>query len=195
MSRIGRKPIEVPKGVTVKVSAGAVEVQGPKGKLTTPLPRGIQVQQKENRLVVRPIAAAEGPVSKETLEQLSRPEKAFWGLARAQTANAIRGVTQGFVKELEIVGVGYKAESQGQKVVFNLGYSKPVEYAVPEGITVTVEKQTRLTVSGVDKRLVGQVAAEMRALRPPDPYKQKGVRLVGELLRKKAGKAAATAAK
>lgn len=195
MSRIGRKAIEVPTGVTVKITAQAVEVRGPKGTLATPVPPGLRFQQQGNALLVRPEAAPETAVSKEMLDRLSHAQKALWGLARALAANAIRGVTQGFSKELEIVGVGYKAEVKGRTVLFSLGYSQPVEFPLPEGIQVSVEKQTRLTVSGIDRQLVGQMAAQMRALRPPDPYKQKGVRLVGERLRKKAGKAAATATK
>lgn len=193
MSRIGRKPIELPAGVTVKITPQTVEVQGPKGKTSSPVPRGMQFRQDGNKLLVRPTAVPDGPVNKEVIDRLSRVERAAWGLARALAANAVAGVTQGFSKELEIVGVGYKAEVQGRKVLFSLGYSKPVEFPLPEGIEVAVEKQTRVKVSGIDKQLVGQVVAEMRALRPPDPYKQKGVRLVGEVLRKKAGKAAATA--
>jgi large subunit ribosomal protein L6 len=194
MSRIGRKAIEIPKGVTVKITEQAVEVQGPKGKLGTPIPAGIRFRQEGNTLVVRPTSVPDGPVEKASLDRLNRPEKASWGLARALTANALRGVTEGFSKELEIVGVGYKAEVQGKKVLFSLGYSRPVEFPIPEGIEVRAERN-RLTVSGIDRQQVGQVAAEMRALRPPDPYKQKGIRRVGEVLRKKAGKAAATAAK
>jgi len=192
MSRIGRKAIEVPKGVTVKITDDAVEMQGPKGRLATPVPEGVLFRQEGSKLLVRPVSAPEGPVEKGVLDRLSRPDKAKWGLARALAANALRGVTEGFSKELEIVGVGYKAEVQGKKVLFSLGYSRPVEFPIPEGIQVAVER-SRVKVSGIDKQLVGQVAAEMRALRPPDPYKQKGVRLVGELLRKKAGKAAAVA--
>jgi len=156
------------------------------------VPRGVLFRQDGSKLLVRPQAVPEGPVSKEALDRLSKSERALWGLARALAANAVTGVTQGFAKELEIVGVGYKAEVQGKKVLFSLGYSRPVEFPIPEGIQVAVER-SRVKVSGIDKQLVGQVAAEMRALRPPDPYKQKGVRLVGELLRKKAGKAAAVA--
>lgn len=193
MSRVGRKAIPVPAGVTVKIAGDAVEVQGPKGKLVTPVPPGIRFQQEDNTLLVRPRTLPEGPISKEALDRLDRNEKANWGLARSLAANAVQGVTQGYSKQLEIVGVGYKAETQGRKVVFSLGYSKPVEFPLPEGIEVKVERN-RFTVSGIDKRLVGEVAAEMRSLRPPDPYKQKGIRLVGEHLRKKAGKAGATAA-
>lgn len=192
MSRIGRKAIELPQGVSVKITDEAVEVKGPKGVVATPVPAGILFRQEGSVLQVRPAAVPEGPVKKEVIDRLSRPERASWGLARALAANAIRGVTQGFEKQLEIVGVGYKAEVQGKKVVFSLGYSHPVEFPLPEGIEVKVERN-RITVSGIDKQKVGQVAADMRALRPPDPYKQKGVRLVGEVLRKKAGKAAATA--
>lgn len=195
MSRIGRKAVELPKGVSVKVGDEAVEVQGPKGKVTTPVPAGMRFRQEGSLLLVRPLSAPEGPVSKEVLDRLSQSEKAIWGLARALAANAVRGVTEGFSKELEIVGVGYKAEVQGKKVLFSLGYSKPIEFPIPEGIEISVDKLTRIKVSGIDKQLVGQVAADIRALRPPDPYKQKGVRYAGELLRKKAGKAAATVTK
>ncbi|MFQ5696605.1 MAG: 50S ribosomal protein L6 [Terriglobia bacterium] len=195
MSRIGRKPIEVPSGVTVRITDHAVEVQGPKGKLAAPVPPGMQFRQEGSALVVRPEAVAKVDVGKQEVDLLSNQEKASWGLARALAANAIVGVTQGFSKQLEIVGVGYKAEVQGKKVLFSLGYSRPIEFPLPEGIQISVEKNTRITVSGIDKQLVGQVATEIRSLRPPDPYKQKGIRFVGELLRKKAGKAAATAAK
>ncbi len=176
MSRIGRKPIVLPAGVTVQISDRAVEVQGPKGKLHVPLPPGIRLEQKDGALVA--------------LRQ-SEEQRALHGLARALVANAVHGVTQGFKKELEIVGVGYRAELKSKSVSFSLGYSHPIDFPIPEGIQITVEKQTRLVVSGVDKAQVGQVAAKIRALRPPDPYKQKGVRLVGERLKKKAGKAGA----
>lgn len=177
----------------MKITEQGVEVEGPKGKLTTPVPPGIRFQQQGGGLLVRPATAPEGPVGKESVERLTRTEKCNWGLARSLAANAVQGVTQGFSKALEIVGVGYKAEAQGQKVLFSLGYSRPVEFPLPEGIEVKVEGLRRITVSGIDKELVGRVAAQMRALRPPDPYKQKGIRLVGEALRKKAGKAAAGA--
>ena len=176
MSRIGRKPIPLPAGVKVQLGSGAVEVQGPKGKLNIPLPRGIHFEQKDGVL--------------QALRQ-SEEHRALHGLARALVANAVRGVTEGFKKELEIVGVGYRAELKGKSVVFALGYSHPVNFPVPEGIQITVEKQTRLVVSGADRAQVGQVAANIRGLRPPDPYKQKGIRLSGERLKKKAGKAGA----
>ena len=178
MSRIGRKPIAVPSGVKVGVQGGRVEVQGPKGKLAVALPAGIQIEQKDGTLTaVRP----------------NDEFRAVHGLARALLANAVRGVTEGFKKELDIVGVGYRAEVRGKAVNFALGYSHPIEFRIPEGITITVDKQTHLVVSGADRAQVGQVAANIRALRPPDPYKQKGIRITGERLKKKAGKAGAKA--
>src|SRR6202140_2792835 len=176
MSRIGRKLIPLPAGVKVQLSSAAVEVQGPKGKLNIPLPAGIHFEQKDGVL--------------QALRQ-SEDHRALHGLARALVANAVRGVTEGFKKELDIVGVGYRAEIKGKNVVFALGYSHPIEFPIPEGIQITVEKQTRISVSGADRGRVGQAAADIRALRPPDPYKQKGIRLVGERLKKKAGKAGA----
>jgi large subunit ribosomal protein L6 len=181
MSRVGRKPIPVPAGVRVAVGGAALEVQGPKGKLRTPVPPGIRFTLEGGQLT----CARSGE---------AKQQRAQHGLARALAHNAIRGVTEGFRKELDIVGVGYKAQVEGKKVVFTLGYSHPVEYPVPEGITIAVEKQTRVTVSGIDRQQVGQVAAEIRGLRRPDPYKQKGIRYVGEVLKKKAGKAGATGA-
>ena len=176
MSRIGRKPIAIPAGVKVQIAPAAIEVQGPKGKLSVSVPPGIRFEQKDSTL---------------TALRESDEQRALHGLARALVANAVRGVTEGFKKELEIVGVGYRAEVKGKNVVFALGYSHPIEFRIPEGIQIAVEKQTRLAVSGADRGRVGQVAADIRALRPPDPYKQKGVRLVGERLKKKAGKAGA----
>lgn len=176
MSRIGRKPIPVPAGVKIQISPAAVEVQGPKGKLTIPVPAGIHFELKDGIL----LALRE-----------SDERRALHGLARALVANAVRGVTEGFKKDLEIVGVGYRAEVKGKSVVFALGYSHPVDFPIPDGIQISVEKQTRLTVSGADRGRVGQAAADIRALRPPDPYKQKGIRLSGERLKKKAGKAGA----
>jgi large subunit ribosomal protein L6 len=176
MSRIGNKLIPLPSGVKVQINAGAVEVRGPKGKMTVPLPRGIQFEQKDGTLV-----------AKREAEQY----RALHGLARALVANAVTGVTTGFKKDLDIVGVGYRAEVKGKNVVLALGYSHPIEFAIPEGIQIAVEKQTHMTVTGADKNQVGQVAANLRALRPPDPYKQKGIRITGERLKKKAGKAGA----
>lgn len=182
MSRVGRKVIAVPAGVKVSISETALEVQGPKGRLSTPVPPGIKFAQQGQELSCQ-------------RANDERQQRAFHGLARALAQNAIKGVTEGFSKDLDIVGVGYRAQVEGNKVVFALGFSHPVEYVVPEGIKVAVEKQTRLTVSGIDRQKVGQVAAEIRQLRRPDPYKQKGIRYVGEVLKKKAGKAGASGAK
>jgi large subunit ribosomal protein L6 len=178
MSRIGKKPIAVPKGVTVKIEANTVAVQGPKGKLETMLPRGIRMEQQDGHL----LAIREND-----------SQAAVHGLARALVNNAVEGVTKGWTRELEIVGIGYRAEMKGKgTVVFNLGYSHPIEYPLPTGVDVAVDpKQTRVTVTGIDRQKVGQVAAEMRALRPPDPYKNKGVRYAGERLKKKVGKTGA----
>jgi large subunit ribosomal protein L6 len=178
MSRIGKKPIPIPKGVTVTIAQDAVEVQGPKGKMRQAVPPGILFAQDEGALVAK--LSREDP-------QLGK----FHGLARSLVANAVAGVTDGFKKELDIVGVGYRAEIRGKQVHFALGYSHPVVFDIPAGIDVTVEKQTHITVTGVDRQLVGQVAANMRSLRKPDPYQQKGVRYTGEVLKKKAGKTGA----
>src|ERR1700730_15165348 len=179
MSRIGNKLIPVPSGVKIEIKQDAVEVQGPKGKMTVPLPRGIRFEQRDGTLIAK----------RETEEH-----RALHGLARALVANAVVGVTQGFKRDLDIVGVGYRAEVKGKNVVLALGYSHPIEFPNPEGIQVTVEKQTHMTVTGADKNQVGQVAANLRRLRPPDPYKQKGIRITGERLKKKAGKAGAQTA-
>ena len=178
MSRIGKKPIALPKGVTVNIQGNVVAVQGPKGKLDTSLPRGIKIEQQDGHLV----AIREND-----------SQAAVHGLARALVNNAVEGVTKGWTRELEIVGIGYRAEMKGKgTVVFNLGYSHPIEYPLPTGVEVAVDaKQTKLTISGIDRQKVGQVAAEMRALRPPDPYKNKGVRYAGERLKKKVGKTGA----
>src|SRR5580692_12064225 len=179
MSRIGRKPIAVPAGVKINLTPGAIDVQGPKGKMNVKLPRGITLEQKGAEL--------------HAIRQ-SDDQAALHGLARALVANAVTGVTTGFKKELDIVGVGYRAEVKGKNVALALGYSHPIEFPIPEGIAITVEKQTHMTVTGADKNQVGQVAANLRRLRPPDPYKQKGIRITGERLKKKAGKAGAKTA-
>ena len=178
MSRIGRKPIPVPKEDKVSIEGDLIAVQGPKGTLDTKLPRGIRMEQQDGHLVA----------IRENDDQA-----AVHGLARALVNNAVEGVTKGWTRDLEIVGIGYRAEMKGKAtVVFSLGYSHPVEYPLPSGISVAIDaKQTRLSVSGIDRQKVGQVAAEMRALRPPDPYKNKGVRYVGERLKKKVGKTGA----
>jgi large subunit ribosomal protein L6 len=178
MSRIGKKPIAVPKGVTVTVQPGTVEVKGPKGTLKQRIPPGVTFEVKDTELIA-------------TTE---RPDPAlgkFHGLARSLMANAVEGVTNGFKRELDIVGVGYRAEVKGKQVHFALGYSHPVIFEVPAGIDVAIEKQTHVTVTGIDRQLVGQVAANIRRLRKPDPYKQKGVRYTGEVLKKKVGKTGA----
>ena len=178
MSRIGKKPITVPKGVTVKVLDGAVEVQGPKGKMRQAYPSTIKFEMADGHLVAK--TTSDDP-------QLGK----FHGLARSLVANAVAGVVEGYKKELDIVGVGYRAEVKGKQVIFALGYSHAIVFDIPSGIDVGIEKQTHITVSGVDRQLVGQVAANIRRLREPDPYKQKGVRYTGEVLKKKAGKTGA----
>lgn len=175
MSRIGRKPIPIPQDVKVQITDQTVEIQGPKGKLLTPLAPGIQFVQ-------------ESGVLKAQRSNDTKSQAALHGLMRKLVANAVDGVTRGFTKELEIVGIGYKADSKGKSVVFNLGYSHPINFPVPQGISITVDKQTRIAVSGCDKQQVGQVAADIRGLRPPDPYKNKGIRYAGERLKKKVGK-------
>ncbi len=178
MSRIGKKLIPLPPKVEVKISEGNVQVKGPKGQLQVELLAGIRVEKQEGNLAV-----------------LRRDDtlRAYHGLIRSLVANSVTGVTQGFQKDLEIVGIGYRAELKGKSVVFALGYSHPIEYVIPEGIQIAVDKQTRLSVTGIDKQRVGQVAAAIRSLRAPDPYKNKGIRYAGEVLQKKVGKAGAAA--
>jgi large subunit ribosomal protein L6 len=178
MSRIGKKPIAIPKGVTATILDGAVEVHGPKGTLQQRVPAGIRFELADGSLVAR--RSSDDP-------ELGK----FHGLTRSLVANAVAGVTQGYKRELDIVGVGYRAELKGKQVLFALGYSHPVTFDVPAGIDIAIEKQTHITVTGVDRQLVGQVAANIRRLRKPDPYKQKGVRYTGEVLKKKAGKTGA----
>ena len=178
MSRIGKKPIPIPQGVKVDVQGNVVAVQGPKGRLETRMPAGVKFEQQNGNLVA-------------LREDDSRA--AVHGLARALVNNAVSGVTKGWTRELEIVGIGYRAEMKGKHtVVFSLGYSHPIEYPLPSGIEVAIDaKQTRLTLTGIDRQKVGLVAADMRGLRPPDPYKNKGVRYAGERLKKKVGKTGA----
>jgi len=178
MSRIGKKPIPLPQGVKFEVKGNTITVQGPKGQVQTHLPGGVKLQTADGHIQV-------------TRESDDRA--AVHGLVRALVNNAVEGVTKGWSKDLEIVGIGYRAELKGKNtVVFTLGFSHPIEYPLPTGITVALDpKQTRLTVNGIDRQKVGQVAAEIRALRPPDPYKQKGVRYAGEKLKKKVGKTGA----
>ena len=178
MSRIGKKPIPLPKGVTVKVEPGAVEVKGPKGTLRQIHPVGINFEQADGHLHAK--RSTDDPA-------LAK----FHGLSRSLVANAVTGVTEGFKRELDIVGVGYRAEVKGKQVILALGYSHACVFDIPNGIDIQIDKQTHVTVTGVDRQLVGQVAANLRRLRKPDPYKQKGVRYTGEILKKKAGKTGA----
>lgn len=183
MSRVGKKPITIPAGVTVTIKDAEVEVKGPKGTLTTPIPQGVSFKQEDGTL---------------TAERSNDDQAAFHGLARALANNAVVGVTEGFKKDLDIVGVGYKADVQGQKIMFSLGYSHPIEYPLPAGIEAKAERvntktsinqyQTTITLSGIDKQLLGQVAAELNRLRKPDAYKGKGVRYADKLYKLKPGK-------
>ncbi len=177
MSRVGSKPISVPAGVSLRVEGREVRVEGPKGALRSPILPGVEIRAEDGSAsVLLPDRAG---------------NRGYWGLTRALLQNAVTGVSEGFRKELDIVGVGYRAQKQGRKVVFSLGYSHPIEFPLPDGIEIEIEKNTHLVVSGFDKQAVGQVAARIRALRKPDPYKQKGVRYTGERLVKKAGKTGA----
>jgi large subunit ribosomal protein L6 len=178
MSRIGKKPIAVPKGVTVKADAAGVDVKGPKGQMTQALPPGIVAAVEDGTIVTK--KSSDDPLLNK-----------FHGLARSLVNNAVLGVSEGWKKELDIVGVGYRAEMKGKQVVLALGYSHPIVFDIPNGIDIAIEKQTHLTVTGVDRQLVGQVAANLRRMRKPDPYQQKGVRYTGEVLKKKAGKTGA----
>ena len=183
MSRVGKKPISIPSGVTVTIGDAQLEVKGPKGTLTTPVPAGVSFKQEDGSLVA---------------ERAADEQAAFHGLARALANNAVVGVTEGFKKEMDIVGVGYKADVQGKKIVFALGYSHPIEYPLPEGIEAKAERvntktsinqyQTTITLSGIDKQKLGQVAAELNRLRKPDAYKGKGVRYADKFYRLKPGK-------
>ncbi len=183
MSRIGNKPIKIPAGVKVAIRDGVIEVEGKKSKLTSPIPAGIRFELKEGELLAH-------------RDSDEKPYPAYHGLARALAANCIKGVTEGFKKELDVVGIGYKVDAKPRSVVFTLGYSHPIEFPLPEGVTVKVEKQTRaiqnyvatLTISGPDKQMVGQVAADIRSLRKPDAYKGKGIRYTSEFVRLKVGK-------
>ncbi len=181
MSRIGKMPVKVPKEVTIKVEAGGILVIGAKTRLRTPLPPGISVK----------VEGGEAHVSR---DDDSKPKKALHGMTRALLANAVRGVTEGFRRELDIVGIGYRAQVEGGKLQMTLGYSHPVVFAIPEGVEIKIDKQTHLVVSGADRHLVGQVAANIRRLKGPEPYKGKGIRYSDEVIRRKAGKVGKTAA-
>lgn len=176
MSRIGKKPIIIPQGVNIEVKQDVVKVKGTKGELEYPLPEGIKV------------AVAAGNVTVERGDD-SKPQRALHGLARSLVSNMVNGVSQGYTRVLEITGIGYRSQVKGSKLMFTLGYSHPVEFELPAGIKAAVdEKQTTITLSGIDKQLLGQVAANVKHLRPPDAYKGKGIRFAGERIKLKAGK-------
>lgn len=179
MSRVGKKPIPLPKGVKITIG-GEMLVEGPKGKLTVPIPEHIQARQSDAHL---------------EFTRESDQQAALHGLTRALAAAAVQGVSTGFTRELDITGVGYRADVKGKIATFTLGYSHPIEVLLPDGVDLKIDKQTHLVLSGYDKQLVGQVAANIRALRPPDPYKNKGIRYTGEVLRKKVGKTGAAGGK
>ena len=175
MSRVGNKPIPLPKGVKITLGDEML-VEGPKGKLKVPLPKGIEARQTDGRL---------------EFARDSDQRAALHGLTRALAAAAVQGVSTGFIRELDITGVGYRADVKGSIATFTLGYSHPIEVLLPPGVELKIDKQTHLVLSGYDKQMIGQVAANIRALRPPDPYKNKGIRYTGEVLRKKVGKTGA----
>ena len=178
MSRIGKMPISVPDGVTVKLSEGTLSVKGPKGEVSGPVHPGVGLDIEDGEIrVTRPDA--------------SKQSRSLHGLTRAVVANMVTGVTTGFSKNLEIQGVGYRGDVKGSKLTLNLGFSHPVEIDVPQGLTVSMEGNTNLKIEGIDKELVGQFAADIRAIRPPEPYKGKGVRYAGEHVRRKVGKTGA----
>jgi large subunit ribosomal protein L6 len=177
MSRVGKKVIPLPKGVEVSQKENEIVVKGPKGSLSTPLVPGISMKIED------------GSVLFERADE-QKQTRAFHGLMRALVANNVTGVSEGFRKELDIVGVGYRGEVKAKEVVFQLGYSHPIHFRIPEGIEITVDKGGHVVVTGIDRQKVGQTAAEIRGLRLPDPYKGKGVKYTGEVIRRKAGKAA-----
>ena len=176
MSRIGKLPIPVPSGVDVSINGREVTVKGPKGQLQRTF-KGVTFAQADGSVTVTP-------------DSMSRTDRSLWGLGRTLLNNMVVGVSQGFTRELEINGVGYRAAVKGKEVEFNLGYSHPINFPMPDGVTIEVDKQTLVKVSGISKEAVGQTAAKIRSLRPPEPYKGKGVKYVGEYIRRKVGKAA-----
>jgi large subunit ribosomal protein L6 len=181
MSRIGKQPIALPPGVSAKVSGRVVVVEKGKSSLTQAIPPGIECSVASGVVIF-------------TRNSDERRVRALHGLTRSLVANAVKGVSEGFTRELEIVGIGYKAQVQGRVLQMSIGYSHPVEYPIPDGIEIKVDKQVRLAVSGADRQKVGQVSAEIRGLRPPEPYKGKGIKYVDEVIKKKAGKAGKTGA-
>ena len=181
MSRIGNRPVAIPSGVTVDKVEGGLRVKGPKGTLSEKLPAAIGVEIESGQVVFR-------------RSEENGPARALHGLVRALVANMVKGVVTPFARELEIQGVGYRAEASGKKLTLLLGFSHPIELTVPEGLSVSVERNVIIRIEGIDRRRVGQFAANLRALRPPEPYKGKGIRYVGERVRRKVGKAAAGSA-
>ncbi len=184
LSRIGRRPVPIPQGVKVEIRDGVISVQGPKGRLEKPLPPLVEVKVEDNEIRVLPA---------QVQKRLAKKVKAFHGLARALINNLVVGVSQGFTRSLDIVGLGYRAELKGNTLVLNVGYSHPVEFELPPGISAKVERgagevQFRITLEGIDKELVGQTAANIRKIRPPEPYKGKGIRYTDEKILRKAGK-------
>jgi large subunit ribosomal protein L6 len=176
MSRVGKKLLPLPKGVKITAGEGHLQIEGPKGKQTVPVPAGITLSQKDG--------VAE-------FQRDGEDKAALHGLTRALAANAVQGVSTGFTRELDIVGIGYRCDLKGRIATFTLGYSHSIEFYLPDGVEMKIDKQTHLVLTGSDRQMLGQVAANMRALRPPDPYKNKGVRYTGESLRKKVGKTGA----
>lgn len=176
MSRIGKRPIDIPDKVTVKIDGQQVKVKGPKGELERILPSLVTVQQEDTTITL-------------VRQNESRTARERHGLCRTLVANMVEGVANGYQKRLQIKGVGYRAQVQGKKLILNVGYSKPVEIDPPEGISLAVENNTQVIVSGISKEVVGNVAAQIRAVRPPEPYKGKGIHYQGEVIRRKAGKA------
>jgi large subunit ribosomal protein L6 len=177
MSRIGKKPIPIPAGVKVQVSNGSVSAEGPKGKLSQPVPSGLSAAVDANTLVISRASD-------------DRRARALHGLTRALAANMVAGVKNGFERKLEIVGIGYRAQMQGKAIQLALGYSHPIVFPLPDGITAEIDRQTAITLRGADKALLGQTAAQLRALRKPDPYKGKGIKYADEVIRRKVGKKA-----
>jgi large subunit ribosomal protein L6 len=180
MSRVGKKPIPLPKGVKINVAADGLHVEGPKGKQTVPVPAGITIRTQDGHVEI---------------QRDGDDKAALHGLTRALAANAVQGVSAGFTREMDIVGIGYRCDVKGRIATFTLGYSHAIDFWLPDGIDMKVDKQTHLVLTGSDRQLLGQTAANMRALRPPDPYKNKGVRYTGEVLRKKVGKTGASGGK
>jgi len=177
MSRVGKKPIPLPTGVKITIGEQLL-VEGPKGKLTVPLPQGVRVEKSAGTIEIK---------------RENDSFRALHGLTRALAANAVTGVSTGFTRELDIVGIGYRAEMKGSVISFTLGYSHLIEFPLPKGIDCKIDKMTHLVLSGYDKQQLGQIVADIRALRPPEPYKQKGIRYAGEVVRKKVGKTGASA--